>query len=86
VSYYFSLMIFAGVRGLQVLISILASYMVLVVIEPITHLMSLELLSELDYLYIWLISGLPNIVVFILLTYLLTKVRHKSEKTWHEKF
>lgn len=85
ISFYISLWFFAGARGLQVIISILASYMVLIIIEPVIHLLSLEFFSGLDYLYIWLISGLPNIIVFILLTYLLIKVRQKSEKTWHEK-
>jgi len=85
ISFYFLLMFLARVRGLKVMFSILACYMVLIIIEPVTHLMSLQLLPELDYLHIWLISGFPNLVAFILLTYLLIKVRQKSEKTGYEK-
>jgi len=84
VSFYFLFMFLARVRGLKVIISILASYMVIIIIEPIAYLMTLKLLPELDYLHIWIISGFPNLVAFILLTYLLIMVRQKSEKTGHE--
>ena len=84
VSFYLLFMFLAEARGLQVIISILASYMVLIIVEPITYLMSLKLLPELNYLHIWIISGFPNIIVFILLTYLLVKVRQKSERTGHK--
>jgi len=85
VSYYFLFLFLARVRGLQVIISILTSYLVLIIFEPVTHLMALKLLSELDYIHIWLISGFPNLVAFILLTYLLVRVRQKSaKKSRHE--
>ena|GEM_PF-1951881 len=84
VSFYLLLFFLTRARGLKVIISILATYMVLIIVEPITHLMSLKLLHELDYLHIWLISGFPNILVFILLTYLLIKVRQNNEKSEHK--
>lgn len=74
--YIFFIWLFTSIIGPQVIISIAICYSIILIIEPIAYIcIYLPFYNNGNYIYIWILSVLPNIVLIMSAKTILKRVK-----------
>ncbi|MCF8022858.1 MAG: hypothetical protein K9L17_09220 [Clostridiales bacterium] len=71
---------FTKVNWYKILIPVTLSYAVIIMVEPLTYFLAHSQFSVSNYNSLWLLTMLPHVIIFCIITLVIKKVRNGHVK------
>ncbi|MCF8011076.1 MAG: hypothetical protein K9L56_07290 [Clostridiales bacterium] len=79
-TYIVLIYMFTKVNWYKILIPVTLSYAVIIMVEPLTYFLAHSQFSVSNYNSLWLLTMLPHVIIFCIITLVIKKVRNGHVK------